>query len=155
MSYNFAHVPDTVTSLMSLSSKGGKKAEVFYFSFHTTSSYLRFLFLFFWDQPWRPAGLSPGRHRESKSDRRTAVRPRPPARSPAAQAGRFSSFLPPSPLSLSLLFLFRRRPFGLIFVLVLGIFGLRWVCFCGNTVFEYWVCSDRSIFPTFADFFGF
>jgi hypothetical protein len=138
---------------MSLTSKGGKKTEVFYFYFHTTSSYLRFLFLFFLDQPWRPAGLSPGRQKGSKSDRRTAVRPRPPAR----RAGRQVLELPSSVsfLSLSLLFLFRRRPFWFFFVLVLGIFGFWWVCFCGNTVLEYWVCSDRSIFPTFADFFSF
>ncbi len=139
---------------MSLTSKGGKKTEVFDFYFHTTSSYLRFLFLFFWDHPWRPAGLSPGRQREWKSDRRTAVRPRPPARR-AGKAGSRASFLRLLSLSISPLPLSSSPVLVFFLVLVLGIFGFWWVCFCGNTVFEYWFCSDRSIFPTFADFFGF
>ncbi len=140
---------------MSLSSKGGKKTEVFLLllSHHIELPTFSFSFPL--------AGITPGGRRvcppvARESRRATGGRPCGPARPPAAQAGRFSSFLPSSPFSLYLSsssFVVARS--GVFLSWCLGIFGFWWVCFCGNTVFEYWVCSDRSIFPTFADFLWF
>ncbi len=146
-----------VTSLgwfMSLSSKGGKKTEVFLLllSHHIELP----TFFFFFSSGTTPSGrrVCPPVARESR--RATGGRPCGPARPPARRAGRFSSFLPSSPFSLYLSsssFVVARS--GVFLSWCLGIFGFWWVCFCGNKVFEYWVCSDRSIFPTFADFLWF
>lgn len=139
---------------MSLSSKGGKKTEVFLLllSHHIELP----TFFFFFSSGTTPSGrrVCPPVARESR--RATGGRPCGPARPPARRAGRFSSFLPSSPFSLYLSsssFVVARS--GVFLSWCLGIFGFWWVCFCGNTVFEYWVCSDRSIFPTFADFLWF